>query len=237
MSIALSATNKEVQMYNNEVTYHEVWKTDRNRKFQKKAMKLVAERSRCSCDVPLAWAEEVYELLSRIEKQYGIEYDLSSFYGWMYNSTLFYLFLEAPFKALTHNRSRVPEHMLKYYDQRSFFYKVKSNIATFFKSYHYAFRVLYRNVKGTIYNKRRKPAVSIQQVKEKFGELRIYFSARDEVSAEIDHEIRKVEVALAKKGAYYKLEEIYEWSTTRYDGEAKITTYPYRVLIDGRRQG
>jgi hypothetical protein len=122
----------------------------------------------------------------------------------------------------------VPERLTKILD-RSFLENLGRRLERTFNAFKYGFKVISRNIEGSIYNWYRKPVVSIQQVKEKYGTLRVYFSARDEVEAEIDYEIEKLEVRLARKGAYYKLEEMMEWSTQRGDEPKR---YPYKEIVD-----
>lgn len=75
--------------------------------------------------------------------------------------------------------------------------------------------------------------LSLEQVKEKYGELRIYYSnTEDKVSDDVvDSWIEETEIQLARKGAYYSLKSLYTSSTTRYDGNEPKTTYPYRKYL------
>ena len=70
----------------------------------------------------------------------------------------------------------------------------------------------------------------MSQIKEKYGQLMVYFSAEND--KEIDRLIRKCEVKLARKGAYYPLEKMGEWKTTYYKDDEEIVTYPYREFIN-----
>lgn len=71
--------------------------------------------------------------------------------------------------------------------------------------------------------------VHITQVKEKYGELRVYHSGDED----IDKLIYKCEIELAKKGAYYSLDELKESKIFRYDSDGnEIVTYPYKELLE-----
>lgn len=243
-------------MYNNEVTYHDKWDTEENKRLRDETIKFLGPRSYCRCDVPLSWAPEVNKLIKDIHSKYGIRYDLSSYYGYMYPRSLFDLLLKKPLKSLFY---KTPEHMKKYYEDKPFYHRPLSNMKSFFGSYGYAFSVIKRNVIGTIYNRLFKPRVNISQVKEKFGSIRVYFGvlvdeksnyksneitrpgsvsftskSSNEIEEEIELMIKKMEIALAKKGAYYTLESMKKWSSSTWDeNDNKITKYPYKELIDG----
>lgn len=218
-------------MYNNEVTYDKKWDTEENIRYQKKCMKILEPRARCMSDVPRAWAKEVYQLLNFINKKYGIQYDLSSFRGWRVDQRVFVLLVKKPFMSLTHNYNRVPDHLKKYYTKKPLHKKILSNIENAISNISQGISILYRDVIGSIYNKLRKPQVRIDQVKEKYGTLRVYCSASPEIEEEIDRLIKSLEVSLCYKDAYYSPKELYNWSTTRYDGDKKIETFPYRKFL------
>lgn len=76
--------------------------------------------------------------------------------------------------------------------------------------------------------------VIIEQIKEKFGGLRIYYSLKDGHlvgSDEIDSLIRETEVKLCRKGAYGTLKGLYNSYVIRYVDNIPETRYPYREFI------
>lgn len=234
-------------MYNNEITYHKKWETKYNKRFQRKCMDFISERSLCMCDVPLAWAEEVYRFLMMVEKKYGIAYDLNSYHGYYYSKKLLNLLFKKPFKALFTVPSRqwaiqmskhyendgkaIPDSLKKLINPK-ITCLIKQQLYAFFDTYSHGLKIIYRNMIGTLYNWYRKPLVSIQQVKEKYGTLRIYFDAEEPIEKQITHEIRKLEIALAKKNAYFKLENMVKWSIIYDENGNTVTKFPYKEIIE-----
>lgn len=223
-------------MYNNEVTYDKKWDTFMNKKYQKQAMELVQDRSYCCCDVPLAWAKEVNELLQEINNKYGIQYNTISYRGYTYTRNLVELLIKAPFKALFYYHT-VKDWEISYAERKGKptpkgGYRVKKNIEGFVHSIKYAFNVIKRNTVAYFYNKFRKPQVGISQVKEKYGELRVYFSAPGALDDVIEDMIRRTEIKLSKKGAYYPLESMVKWNTSWTEDGKEIKRFYYKEILD-----
>ena len=82
--------------------------------------------------------------------------------------------------------------------------------------------------------------VIIEQIKEKFGSLRVYYSTKDGSSVnsdEIDSLIRETEVKLCRKGAYGSLKGLYNSYVIRYVDNIPETRYPYREFISTEEVG
>lgn len=96
------------------------------------------------------------------------------------------------------------------------------------------FAIFKRQIIGTLYNKLFKPQVRLSQVKEKYGQLRVYFDVigPNDIENDIDILIRQTEIKLAKKGAYYSIGNIIQWSRTTYENDEPVTTYPYKDLLE-----
>ena len=216
-------------MYNNEVTYHKKWETDENRRWQRKAAKLCA-RSSLYASIPLAWSKEIYELVKDIDDKFGIRYDLTT-----YNS------YRIDYKTL-------PKQLF-YYPVKEFFSTVKSLWKDAFNPSKHAARrhptvlsrwkytlfggrhsylggwyILFRFVRGSIYNWWRKPQVSMTQMKEKYGYLTIYWSAPNWIENYIDEQETNAVIKLIKKGAYYPADYFYYAYSSWYDREHSYQT-------------
>src|SRR6185369_5088302 len=162
-------------MYNNEVTYHDKWDTEENRKWQDKCDSYTM-RCLCMSDVPKAWAKEVCELLEEIDKEFGIRYVINYHYGLSVRFS-FWKSLFGPFQILWDKPYLgKPEEMSNLiFLKKSLRHNIKKP-----KRFLYAYVGLVKRgfflLKGTVYNWWREPKVYISQIKEKYGELRIYHS-------------------------------------------------------------
>lgn len=76
-----------------------------------------------------------------------------------------------------------------------------------------ATKVKYLN---NILNRIFKPKFRLNQVKEKYGELNIYYTCPEVYEDWVDKQIKKTIIKLAKKGCYYPLESLYNYSSTTY---------------------
>lgn len=82
--------------------------------------------------------------------------------------------------------------------------------------------------------------VIIEQVKEKYGSLMVYYSLKDSCSVDsnkIDSLIRETEVKLCRKGAYGSLKGLYNSYVIRYVDNIPETRYPYREFISAEEVG
>ncbi len=69
------------------------------------------------------------------------------------------------------------------------------------------FKEYWRRAYGFIYNIIQGPKVEIGQFKEKFGYVRVYFRASEDIKKEINRQINRLQYSLYRKGAYYKMEK------------------------------
>ena len=97
------------------------------------------------------------------------------------------------------------------------------------KRYHRGFGSTFHNlflfyikIENALYNFIKKPQISLDQVKEKYGELRVYYSASEEVSEIIDELIHETEVKLAIKGAYYPKESLWNYCIIKPLGDREV---------------
>ena len=72
-----------------------------------------------------------------------------------------------------------------------------------FKNREEAKEVIKKKVYGTYYNLRYKPKVHVSQFKEKFGYVRIYYDAPEDIKPKIEKYIHNLEISLMRKGAYH----------------------------------
>lgn len=231
-------------MYNNEVTYDEKWNTDENKKYRKMVYNYI-DRGACSGDCPVSWAKEMYFFLKDIDDRFGIAYCTDTFKGYYFQGTpLKNIFVE-PFVILF-KKYEPPknEWMLKYEPKTALGFLMK-RIRSAKHTFMYGVRTAYFIAVRSFLNKIKNPKVSLGQVKEKYGTVRVYFSTDDRaIDKYIEQKIDELEFKLAQKGAYFPLQNMLNWSTsfsTSYqnhgyevkpekDGSFEIIKYPYRQI-------
>jgi len=75
-------------------------------------------------------------------------------------------------------------------------------------TYSYGFKAFRVQILSHVMNWWLKPKVTLTQVKEKYGSLRVsFYSTSDEISSHIEKLVRETEMKLAIKGAYYPIHE------------------------------
>lgn len=199
-------------MYNNEVTYDKKWETKKNRHYRDMAMD-IAKKSECMSSIPLSWAREVYFFLRHLEHTYGIKYPTRTHMGYYLPSipkTLRIMFIDPI--------TRLPKTLKKLYkdvfSEPSKFQKkyaptrkdrVKETLFGFCGrgGYLYGWQLAWHRLYGFAYNKIKRPKIGLGQFKEKFGYVTVYYDAPDDISKEVDRYIKRLELSLARKGAYY----------------------------------
>lgn len=213
-------------MFNNEVTYSDRWKTKENITYVEKCGKLLKNKTTCGCSVPASWAKEVYELLEYLDKEFGIAYNMPYEAPQDPIKLLAYLFL-APLSGLFKKGRWEREH-------KHFFALVSYRIRACIRDIKFRWQRFYFTVKKNIVNSITKPKIRIDQVKEKYGELRIYYGSVDYLDEYIDEKIREVEIKLALKGAYFPVENLYDSGTSfQNDDEVYSVTDKAYTRQDG----
>lgn len=204
-------------MYNNEVTYAKEWDTDKNNKAYEKLEDKFFDKSYCAPSCPNGWAPEVLELLETIEKELGIERNTSTIRAYYVKGNLFDWFIKDPFNGFFNSIKYVltlePE-MAKYYPTlKSKLIKIVESTTHPIKYGIKATKVKYIN---NVLNKIFKPKFRLDQVKEKYGELNIYYTCPEVYEEWVEKQIKMTIIKLAKKGCYYPLESLYNYSSTTY---------------------
>lgn len=212
-------------MYNNEVTYDPKWDTEENKAAFKKLDEKFFDKSVCSPSCPNGWAPEVLELLETIEKEYGIVYNTSTIRAYYVQGKPFDHFITGPFKNAWNSfysnfiETIDPEKTWQVERRnKPVTTRLKKVFDSALDSIRYgkrAFRITHIN---PILNKIYKPKVVLSQVKEKYGELRIYYSAPEHLEPIIEKMIAKTEVKLALKGCYYPVESLWRAGSSRWVG-------------------
>jgi hypothetical protein len=201
--------------YNNHVTYDEKWNTPENKAAMKKLYPYL-RRTRCGSDCPDSWAVEVLELVKKVEKLYGIRYHAST--RWGYSSEgdikhLTWLVKDLLGKPYIHTYGEMKKPTTMDYIKK-WFTGLPERLSSFSSRINdYVRYVLW----GRFYNWYRKPQVSLDQIKEKFGTLRFYFSAPYWIDKHVDEMIMETEIKLSEKGAYYSLLSLYGTTHSRID--------------------
>ena len=201
-------------MFNNEVTYDDKWNTPENRKALEKLQKKFFDKSYAYPDCPVGWAPEVLELLETLEKEFGFEYNTGTMQSYFIQGGALNHFLIDPFKGLYHAvRFNFIDKPVESWEiknrNKPLFERLKKVLDGFIHPISYgirAFRIIRIN---PILNKIKKPKLRLDQVKEKYGTLRIYFSSPDYLEEYVEKLIAQCEVKLAMKGCYYPLESLW----------------------------
>lgn len=202
--------------------YHHDWKTKENEKAYDKLESLFFERSHSYPGCPIGWAPEVLELLQRIDKELGIERNTVTINSYHVRNTPFDWFIKDPFLSAYNRFTYIFFTPKNEYEQKyglrkfSLLKKLAQIVSSFMYPITYgikAMKVLYIN---PILNKINRPRFRLDQVKEKFGTLTIYYTAPAAFEQWIDDEIKKTEIKLSLKGAYAPLETLYGRTTTQY---------------------
>ncbi len=203
--------------YNNKVTYDEKWKTAENQAALNELRKRYFHRSMCAPDCPLAWAPEVLELLNTINKELGIQFNESSMGGYHISPiTPSYIFLTPLKNAFTAFKIRFIQihdpdsHQFKKFKDMSNFALLQEVVESALHPIKYSLNAMRIKYINPYLNKILKPKVHLSQIKEKYGELTIYFSCPDAYEKYIEDLIRKTEIKLSIKGAYWPLESLYD---------------------------
>ena len=229
-------------MYNNDVTYNKKWDTPENKEYNRQVYDILKDRTMCFSDCPLAWSKEVLEFLVELDKEFGIGYN-------------------APYElSLRSYLNKFFESFKIFVEKLSIYETLPDDIMTiqikkfkkFFDHQKFHFKRFYMTYKRRLVNKIQKPKIYLSQVKEKYGRLEIYFSAPEYIYDYIEKKKKEVEVKLAVKGAYFKLEEMYKWRHQKQDNTGTkiektwfkhwntgkrvystyISYYPYRKIMN-----
>lgn len=208
-------------MFNNDVTYNEKWNTKENHNALTELKEKYFSRSECMADCPPAWAPEVLELFNKLDKELGIKYNESTLNGFVIRKNWVSWFVTGPWLDMipviksTFNPPKygTPKPLLFR------IFKLPSRMISAFKaSFNFGFRAFRPKYLNRHLNKFFNKRITLGQVKEKYGELRIYSSCEDAFSEYVDQEVRRCEIKLAMKGAYYPLENFYNSSVGYYVG-------------------
>ncbi len=174
--------------------------TDNEKVLNELEKKYLNDTSCCS-HIPASWAVEIFDLLKKIDSLWGIKKNEDIYQGgWSYRGLKYYLddfFIGIGLKDLPIGwKDQSPEARKKQRKQRFPGYNIFEPLKS--EAYH-QYRMLYAKV----YNRIKKPKVVIDQVKIKFGSLRLYFQVEDEtIHKAINILINEVEDKLSSKGSY-----------------------------------
>lgn len=206
-------------MYNNEITYAKEWDTPENRKALEELDRKYFSSSECSPDCPVSWAPEVLELMNKLQNELGFARNTSTMRGYYIQGNPKDWFIVDPwsnlFSAFKSNFIGKPLDTIyteKGRDKvvRPFHKRIIKLYEAFTHSIKYGFRAIKIKYINAILNKIDKPKIRLGQLKEKYGELTCYFHTSDAYEEYVDNEVRKTELKLAKKGAYYPIESFWD---------------------------
>ena len=196
--------------FNNEVTYNDKWETPENYRWQRKAMRL-AERNTYSPSVPLSWAKEVHEMLSNIEEKYGLAFGQKTFYARHYSNKEILEEMIPRWWRVKHTFKGIHKEIFrpsKYNRRKPLKYRLYDHLFTYRGSLIFGWRLAYHYTYGYLYNRFVNPQVNVQQIKEKYGHLTVYYSTEsEEAEAYVKKQIHKTRTKLTNKGAYYKVDK------------------------------
>jgi hypothetical protein len=199
-------------MYNNEITYDKKWDTEENRKAFKELEKKYFNKSICSPSCPLSWAVEVLDLMSHLDDEFGFKHNTTTIRAYRVNGNFFEWFIVSPLRSIFIESF---EYLFKpkKYHEKIFLKRLiglpKRTFSGFIGAFKYGFKAFGPKYLNKYRNKYSKNRIVLDQIKEKFGMLNIYFSSDPAYEEYIDKEIIKCEIKLAMKGAYYPVESMY----------------------------
>lgn len=199
-------------MFNNEVTYHDKWNTPENEAALRELDNKYFDNSSGCPDCPLAWAPEVLEMMNTIQKELGFKYNEGTIRGYYIQGNPFEWFITNPWRDAWYTFNKNVLH--KPYREKSYKKRVAEIFSAFNRSIKYGKTAMSVRYLNPYLNKIFKPKVSLGQLKEKYGSLTVYFNAPDIFDDWIELQIRKCEVKLALKGAYYPIESLWDSSRT-----------------------
>lgn len=193
-------------MFNNEITYADKWDTQENADAQQKLQRFLSV-SECRSHVPDAWAVEVLQLLEKIDDEIGIIKSTERLDGLFIEGDLLKWFIVRPW-------SRLYLGYASEWKAHKKFMRIRDVLSTFAVAVQEGFsymKVLYVN---PILNAARKPRFRLIQVKEKHGQLMLYFKCPDIFESWVERQIRETEVRLSVKGAYYPPHVMWNWTSS-----------------------
>lgn len=208
-------------MYNNDVTYNNKWDTPENKAAYAKLQKKYFSNSECGPDCPVAWAPEVLELMELLDRELGFCYNESTMRGYYIQGNPKEWFLINPWKGFLHafKRNFFGKPMTSMFanggmDRKplSVWERIKAIIDSTYHPVGYGFRALRIKHINSLLNKFLNKRIRLGQLKEKYGELTVYFSCPSAFDEWVEQEIRKTEIKLALKGAYYPVESFWDAS-------------------------
>ena len=213
--------------YNNDVTYNDKWETPENKAALEKLEQKYFDNSYCSPSCPTAWAVEVLALMELLDKELGIERNEQTLRAYYPQGTMVDWFVINPwrglFRAIRSNffeKAQVRDRKSEKHEYRSktLAERIASIWSTYTHPYKYGIKVLTVTKLNPILNKINKPKLRLSQLKEKYGSLTIYFEAPEAFEEWVSQEIRKTELKLAIKGAYYPVESFWDSGTGYWVG-------------------
>lgn len=200
-------------MYNNEVTYHKKWETPENQAILEKLDRKYFDKSICYPSCPPAWAPEILELLNLFDKELGIAYNTSTLRSYYPQGNWISWFITSPAKNFWYSLKNVFKY--EEHSKKTIIDKVVNILPSTFRSYGYGYRCIRVKYINPILNNIFKPKFQLDQIKEKYGHLTIYYTCPPAFEEWVDREIRKVELKLALKGAYYPIESFWDSASSR----------------------
>lgn len=210
-------------MFNNEMTYNEKWNTPENRAALSKLERKYFDRSECAPSCPVAWAPEVLEMMETLEKELGFQYNEKTIRGYYIRGNLNSWFLFEPWTSFKSAWIANILHSPADWDaprgkdgkrpRRSLVKRLLTVAFSPFTPMKYGFKAITVGYINKIRNAIYKPKIRISQIKEKYGELRCYFSTSEAFEVYVDREIRKCEIKLSLKGCYYPIENYWNART------------------------
>lgn len=188
-------------MFKNEIVYHEKWQTPDNKSALKELENKFFDRCICVSHCPLSWSNEVLEMLTIIDKKFGIKRNTQTVSGYTISkSTLFNLCVKQPLKDIVTIFRANTDYEDNYIPLEKRLNKIKKCLIYDIK---YVIKVIKVRYINKYINKILKPTIELSQVKEKCGYLTVYFQSEDpECTQYINSLITEVAKKLLNKGAY-----------------------------------
>lgn len=183
-------------------------------------IELFLNRAACPSAVPLAWNKEVLNLLTDLDKEFGIARPTSHIFGYKIHGNIFSWLVFRPLKELLSSlkREMLSPKLPGVSVVKSSYLKLDTVLSSAIGQFNYGLQCVRRRHINRIINWALKPKIELHQVKEKFGTLILHYGAPLYLHNYIDNRIKKTEVELSIKGAYMDLQALWSLTTSYHVG-------------------
>jgi hypothetical protein len=162
----------------------------------------------CSSHVPNGWAKECYELLEYLDAHLGLKYKKwDHMESWCFRKLWEFPLDDVRGKSAQYYHIKNRVKYSKDTKAQLLWKKAKFKALAFPRSWKFAIKTLAFIYWNRVKNKYSNKLIYLEQIKEKFGTLRVYTSGPQYLWDEIQDKVRETEIKLSKKGVYWELKK------------------------------